>query len=282
MERAVSDDMRHVHVESLQQWRGFSRVYIIRDGGKETITVEKICEGVLYSLVVTLEPNFPLSPPIITSTWGRPINFAKQGKPRWDHEVDLLPEVVETAFQNFIDLCGGVHPPDVRSMAALLSTMPSEIARQVESQQDFAENFAPQLPIAKAIASATTETLDNLEALANLVTERRHRLDVEREKITNAKSDYEEKCKSVRKLMEGLPPLEVFATPEGLTRLIASEAKAIRVAAEEVEREWLAIEQCNSRSAFMRKQEEYLEKMREYHKLDLKRRAFMTAAGKGC
>ncbi|ESL11971.1 hypothetical protein TRSC58_00270 [Trypanosoma rangeli SC58] len=263
--------------------RRFGNVTVLHQTASETfLQVEHVVpeRGYTEVLCVALGAKFPRAPPIVTYFDGRAISIASSDSSTdggWDSSTSKLADAVGNAFANLADLWGSVAPPSMESLLAQLGLLSDSMLQDIVSNPNCLESYAYQLPFFKAIRDAGGQTIDEIERVANENLKLQPVLDQLRDEVEELQRSLEQNAQSVQKVLQSTPLLNSISSPENLAKTLAADVKALDAQGEEIARRLLQVDYATDRRRFDELLEEYRQKAKERHVMDLKRRAYCAS-----
>ncbi|EKG06366.1 hypothetical protein TCSYLVIO_002536 [Trypanosoma cruzi] len=261
----------------------FGNVTVIHNSSAETLLqVEHVIpdRGYAAVLCVTLGVHFPRTPPIVTYFDGRKISLASpdgSAPDAWDPSKSKLVDAVGNAFANLANLWGSVVPPSMELLTSQLSSLSDSMLQDIVSNPNCLESYAYQLPFFKAIRDASCQTIDDIERVANENLKLQPVVENLRAELEGLQRSLEQNVQSMQKMLRATPLLNSIGTPESLAKTLATDVRTLDAQCEEIAKKILQLDCATDKLRFDNLLEEYREKAKERHFIDLKRRAYCAS-----
>lgn len=270
------------HLDELR--RRFADVTVVHQTSSETrLQVEDAgpANGCTLTLCVTLDAMFPRSPPSVTYFDGRRISIAatSDASPQsaWDPTASRLADAVANAFSNLANLWGSVVPPSRDVLVAQLGSLSDLMLRDVISNQNCLESYAYQMPFSKALRTASEQTIDEIERVAKENMNLQPEIEKLRDEVRELQQRLAEAVERLQGLQESTPLLNSIGTPQNVAKTFAKHVKTLDKECEETAKKLLQVNCATEKRLFDNLLEEYTQKAKERHIMDLKRRAYYAS-----
>jgi hypothetical protein len=271
--------MRAVHIDSLRQ--AFPVVEIVRDA--DSVTVLRVDRpqprgGSVLSVLVTLEADFPRSAPTVRTLGGREISIgvADGTAASWDPATSLLGIAVGNALNNLQSLLGEMPPPSIDAILPSLANLTDDVLGDLASNPLCMECFAYQIPFAKKVREETKTIVATLERTAMSNIRSKAAVEQLRLDVKSLQQRLQDSMRAIQEVKE-TPQFMETCTTSGVTRLVDGFIKQTAADANRDADHVLACSLPAEREAFEAALNAFIDRRRQVHEADLKKRSLLQS-----
>lgn len=271
------------HIDALRT--RFGNVEIVCQRPGETLLQverEELTHGCTLTLYVALSETFPNSPPTVAYAGGRKVSIAPEdpagvaamSQAVWVPGKSQLVDAVGNAFNNIANLWGDVAPPSLKEVEGALASKSDSVLEDIASNPNCLESYSHQLSFLKKVRDARLRAADDVEKAL----EENRRLQKEvmrvRGEVEELQQRLEAQLATVQDARRRIPLLDAIGSPEALAKTLAADVKTLDTQCEKIAKDLLAVDYSSDKRDFDTLIEEYKQKAKERHIMDLKRRAY--------
>lgn len=235
------------------------------------------------TLTVVLPPDFPSSPPIVTTLGGSmnvPISAlyspdaSKRNLP-WQPRCSSIIDAVQNAFANVDVWWGSVNPPTLSSIEQALYHESDDLLVSIVQNPNCLDAFCYQLPVIRQMRQLVQETFTELEKNLDAVEhELPARYSRSYDKLREAQDTLQSELVFLKDIQDD-PLLNAVATPAALISTLEEDIRTLRDQCTSIGKEALEIHETDKRKfqAFL---SDYKAKSKRMHIIDMKRSIYKT------
>lgn len=268
-------DIRLLHIDGLRHVHKIS-VHTESAQGDIVVDVEQSINGDVLNVYVTLNKDFPIKAPLITTTTGQVLRCTPAGT-EWNPQLTVLAEAVNEALTHLKELWGRIRPPSMMSLKKDLDGLSDDLLLDIVENPTCLETFAYQLPLCKAMREESLAVLRQLETVAEGNRQLIEAVNAARRDVHSGASALQENVKVLQG--QQVKALIEASSKERIIQQFTRASRGIQQKCDDVERQCVSLDPSASefRKSVEQLREQYLAQRIQFHDHELRRRAFAAS-----